>query len=65
MATLDISMIEEDITRIQWGESDYVEEDQRGCRIRNRYCSLVVYKNEIDDLIKALQKAKELWHTKT
>ena len=64
MATLDIRMIEEDITRIQWGGCDFVQVEGRKYLILNNYSSVIVYKHEIDNLIKALQKAKELWHNK-
>lgn len=67
MATLDIrDNCKEPINQIQWGPQDYVaiDEDDEGYRIKSGAGCILVYPDEIDDLIKALQKAKELWHSK-
>lgn len=67
MVTLDMrgNGAEGPIDRIQWGPSDFVLMNKKSeILLTTEYNTVVVYQNEMDDLIKALQKAKELWLTK-
>lgn len=68
MATLDIRNGECEIDRIRWGDCDFVVNDTVNdvfIIIDSTNKSARVRPDEISDLIKALQKAKELWLDKT
>lgn len=68
MTTLDVrsSTVNASIDKIQWGKNDYLIDrasayffirDANGRDVSVRF-------EEVEDLIKALKKAKELWHNK-
>lgn len=68
MATLDIRNDECEIDRIRWGYYDFVVNDTLNdvfIIIDSNNKSARVRPDEISDLIKALQRAKELWLDKT
>lgn len=67
MAVLDIRKPQDEvIDKIQWGVDDFIRKDTDGTyEIEDAGGSAVtVNSDEIDHLIAALQKAKELWGPK-
>lgn len=69
MATLDVRLCgkKSTIDRIQWSEDEsliHANSEYFGMSSKDRHPKYIKY-DDIDHLIKALQKAKELWHNKT